>query len=197
MSNAAPPSDAYLARGEGVAVRRVLEPDLRHIATFAFTVSIVERLTDLARLTAAFEADGLWKDDSGAVAVEEVATRRLVGTCQFYRSGPCIHGYELGYIIHQPTDRRRGFGSEAVRLFSDHLFAAIPGFFRQQLMIEVWNTPSWKLAEGCGFVREGLLRSSGLGAGDPSDCFVYARTRKDWREQLHTTISLGGTGVGG
>lgn len=80
-------------------------------------------------------------------------------------------------------------------MFSDYLFAQIPTAYRQQLVIEVWKTASWKLAERCGFVREGLLRSSGFGKGDPSDCFLYARTRKDWYEEIHTSISMGGAGV--
>lgn len=106
---------------------------------------------------------------------------------------PCIHGYELGYIIHDPADRGRGVATEAVRLFSDHLFGAAPGFYRLQLLIETWNVASWKLAERCGFVREGLLRSAGFGSGDPADCFAYARTRKDWHEARHSPVSMGGS----
>jgi RimJ/RimL family protein N-acetyltransferase len=185
----------YLARGETVAIRRVAALDLQRIRRFAFTVSITEPLTEAALISEAFHAGGFWKHDAGAIAIIEVATGRMVGTCQFYRSAPCIHGCELGYIIHEPADRRRGFASQAVRLFSDHLFAEIPTFFRQQLMIEVWNTASWRLAERCGFVREGLLRSAGFGKGDPSDCFLYSRTRKDWHEALHTTLSMGGAGA--
>ena len=195
MNNEVSSNADYFARGETVSIRRVRAADLKQISNFAFTVSIAEPLTESARLSEAFHSSGFWKDDAGAIAIEEVATKRLVGTCQFYRSAPCIHGYELGYIIHEPADRRRRYASQAVRLFSDHLFAETSGFFRQQLMIEVWNTASWKLAERCGFVREGLLRSSGFGKGDPSDCFIYARTRKDWHEELHTTISMGGTGA--
>ena len=194
MNNEIPSNEVYLAHSDTVAIRRVGIADLQQISQFPFTVSITQSLTESARLSEAFHSSGFWKADAGAIAIEEVTTRRLVGTCQFYRSAPCIHGYELGYIIHEPADRRRGYASRAVRMFSDHLFAKIPAFFRQQLMIEVWNTPSWKLAEQCGFVREGVLRSSGFKTGDPSDCFIYSRTRKDWHEQLHTTISMGGTG---
>ena len=75
---------------------------------------------------------------------------------------------------------------------SETLFGERAGCYRQQLMIEVWNTPSWKVAERCGFIREGLLRSAGFGRGDPSDCFVYGRTRKDWHEQHHPNLSMGG-----
>jgi RimJ/RimL family protein N-acetyltransferase len=191
MNNPTPSSTGDVSRGDIVAIRRVEAADLPQIGRFAFTVSITEPLTDAAPLREAFVATGFWRDDCGALAIIEAATRRLVGTCQFYRSAPCIHGFELGYIIHERADRGRGYASQAVRLFSDHLFAAIPAFWRQQLIIEVWNTPSWKLGERCGFVREGLLRSAGFGSGDPGDCFLYARTRKDWHEERHTSIGVG------
>jgi ribosomal-protein-alanine N-acetyltransferase len=187
MNDPIPSRPGSLARGDTVAIRRILADDLPQIGRFGFTVSIVEPLTDLADLQAAFHATGLWRADAGAVAMVEVATGRLVGTCQFYRAAPCIHGYELGYILHDPADRGRGYGTQAVRLFSDHLFEQIPAFQRQQLLIEVWNTASWRLAERCGFVREGLLRSAGFGE-DPADCFVYSRTRRDWREERQTKV---------
>lgn len=192
MTNQTSADTAHVARGDIVAIRRIAAADLPQIGRFAFTVSITEPLTDPLLLRQAFETTGLWTDSCGALAIVEAATGRLLGTCQFYRSAPCIHGFELGYIIHDPADRGRGYASPAVRLFSDHLFAALPTFWRQQLIIEVWNTPSWKLAERCGFVREGLLRSAGFGSGgDPADCFIYARTRKDWHEARHSSIGVG------
>ena len=47
--------------------------------------------------------------------IVEAASGRLLGTSQFYRSAPCIHGLELGYILHDPADRGRGLASEAVK----------------------------------------------------------------------------------
>ena len=166
------------------AIRRIAEADLPQIARFAFTVSITEAMTSLDRLREVFARTGLWTDEAGAVAIVEAATGRLVGTAQFYRSGPCIHGLELGYIIHDTADRGRGFATPAVRQFSDLVHAERPAVWRQQLLIETWNTPSWKLAERCGFLREGVLRSCGFGEGDPADCLVYSRTRKDYEQQL-------------
>lgn len=186
--NELPPAARYLAQDETVAIRRIHATDLGQIARFGFTVSITELLTDPARLADGFEADGFWRDEAGALAMVEVASGRLLGTTQFYRSGPCIHGYELGYIIHDPADRGRGYAPRAVAMFADLLFVERPAAHRLQLMIEVWNTPSWKLAERCGFVREGLLRGSGLGEADPGDSFLYARTRRDWREQRQTKV---------
>ena len=87
-----------------------------------------------------------------------------------------------GYINR--AHRGKGYAGQALRLFSDYLFANRAQFFRQQLIIEVWNTASWKVAERGGFVREGILRSCGFGQGDPADCFVYSRTRKDYGQEL-------------
>ena len=169
-------------------LRRIQAADLAQIARFPFTVSIREPLTDGAQLRAAFDATGFWTDDAGAVAIVEDG--RMVGTCQFYRAAPCIHGLELGYILHDPANRGRGLAPPAVRAFSDLLFAERPAIYRQQLIIEAWNTASWKLAERCGFTLEGLLRSSGFGEGDPADCLLYARTRKDWQEEATSMMGV-------
>lgn len=124
-------------------------------------------------------ATGFWLEDAGAVAIVEAAGGRLVGTMQFYRAAPCIHGYELGYIIHDPADRGKGYASEATRLLGDLLFAERPGCFRLQLIIETWNEASWRVAERCGYAREGLLRKAGFSTSDPEDCYLYARVRGD------------------
>jgi len=100
------------------------------------------------------------------------------GTLQYYLGAPCIHGIEIGYVIHNPSDRGKGYATEAVRLFSDFLFDSRPLDFRQHFIIEVWNAASWKVAERAGFLREGVLRSSGFGTGDPADSFIYSRTRE-------------------
>lgn len=171
-----------------MTLRRIEAGDLPQIARYPFTLSITEPMTDPERLAEAFAASGFWTEEAGAMAI--VAEGRLAGTCQFYRAAPCIHGFELGYILHDPADRGRGLAAPAVREFSDLLFAERPGLYRQQLMIEAWNTASWKLAERCGFTREGLLRSSGFGAGDPADCLIYSRTRKDWHEEATTTMGV-------
>ena len=119
------------------------------------------------------------------------ARESWVGTCQFYRSAPCIHGLEIGYVTHSIEDREQGYASEALRLLSDHLYETRSDIFRQQLLIEVWNTASWKVAERCGFIREGIIRSAGFGAADPADCFIYSRTQKDFRQALASSNGAG------
>jgi RimJ/RimL family protein N-acetyltransferase len=183
-------SDALVV-GAAVALRRIRPGDLAQIRPFAFTVSIREPLDEEPALRSAFADAGLWTRDAGAAAIVETATGRLVGTTQFYRAAPCIHGLEIGYILHDHQDRGRGFGAQALGLITDLMFETRPDIHRLQLLIETWNVASWKLAERRAYVREGLLRSAGFGP-EPADCFVYGRTRRDWAGGRDRPASLGG-----
>jgi RimJ/RimL family protein N-acetyltransferase len=166
-------------KGKRIAIRNIQSFDLDAIAPHKYTVSITEPLTEPIRLREVYAQTEFWQSASGAVAIVESATDRLVGTCQFYRSAPCIHGIEIGYIVHVDQDRGKGYATEALSLFSKYLFATRPGFQRQQLIIETWNAASCKVAENGKFVREGILRSSGFDPDQPADCFVYSRIRDD------------------
>src|SRR5207249_38768 len=77
-------------------------------SAFLYTLSIPEPLTDLTRLREVHQAHGLWSEDAGALAIVEHGNGRLLGTTQFYRSSPVVHGYEIGYILHDEADRGRG-----------------------------------------------------------------------------------------
>lgn len=173
-----------------LTLRPIEASDLATIARYDFTVSISESMTSPLPLEKRLAETGFWDSEAGARSID--VNGEFVGTCQFYRSAPCIHGYELGYIIHDTAKRGRGYGAEALRLLTELIFTERPACYRLQLIIEVWNTPSWKVAERCGYVREGLLRSAGFAKGDPSDCFIYGKTRKDWHEQHHANPSMGG-----
>ena len=170
-----------LAEGQKVRLRTIGVRDLKAATAHKYTLSITEPMTDPVRARAVYDQTGFWTGDAGAAAIEGVVEGedgRLVGTLQFYRSGACIHGYEIGYILHDEDDRGKGFASEALRLFSDLLFAEHPECHRLQLIIETWNDASARLAENCGYASEGILRKAGYSSPDePSDCFVYSRVR--------------------
>jgi len=167
-----------VATGSRVRLRNIGVRDLEPASAHKFTLSITEPATNLKRLRVLHDRNGFWTEDAGAVAIEAVEDKLLLGTLQFYRTGPGIHGYEIGYILHDESDRGKGYASEAVRLFSDYLFEQRPGCHRLQLIIETWNAASARLAEACGYASEGTLRKAGYSSPDePSDCFVYSRVR--------------------
>ena len=137
---------SVISESTDVSIRKINDGDLDKISAYEFSVSIIEPHSDLVRLRQLFSESNLWSELAGAAAIIENSTNRFVGTCQFYRAAPCIHGLEIGYIIHDRSDRGKGYASQALRLLSDHLFSTRANIHRQQLLIEAWNTASWKVA---------------------------------------------------
>ena len=164
-----------LAEGAKVRLRRIAAGDLAQCAPHIYTLSILEPLTDLARVEAVFAETGFWTEDAGAVAIE--VDGRLVGTMQYYRGGPGFPGYEIGYLIHDEADRGKGYASEGLRLFGDLILRERPKCHRLQLIIETWNEASARLAEACGYEREGVMRRGGYSSELPEDCWLYSRIR--------------------
>ena len=159
-----------------IRIRQIERADLAAISKEPYSVTIEEPGDDLGRLTDLFDSTAFWLENAGAVGIDSGG---LKGTIQFFRSGPCIHGYELGYVIHDRREWGKGYATAGLKLLSDRLFTERPGIVRHQLTIACTNTASWKVAERCGFAREGVLRASGFG-DDPADSFVYSRVRRDF-----------------
>src|SRR5262249_41956584 len=80
---------------------------------------------------------------------------------------PCIEAadaeVELGYIV-PPAARGRGVASEILRLLTAWAFAEL-GAMRAYLIIDVENRASERVAERCGYLREGVMRSTHLKQG--------------------------------
>ena len=45
---------------------------------------------------------------------------------------------------------------------------------RLELYVEPWNEGSWRAAEACGFLREGLLRSWEQVGDERKDMYMYS-----------------------
>jgi RimJ/RimL family protein N-acetyltransferase len=84
---------------------------------------------------------------------------------------------ELGYIV-APAARGRGVATEALRQLTEWAFAE-PGMLRLELMISVDNAASKRVAERCGYVREGVLRSLYFKQGRREDTEIWSRLATD------------------
>jgi RimJ/RimL family protein N-acetyltransferase len=83
---------------------------------------------------------------------------------------------ELGYIL-APEARGRGAATDALLQLTDWAFAK--GLVRLELRIDASNDPSVRVAERCGYQREGLLRSVHFKAGRRTDVLIYSRLSGD------------------
>ena len=86
--------------------------------------------------------------------------------------------YELAYLAG-PHGRGRGLMERAVRLLCDWLFAQ--GVGRLEVRTHPGNIASQKLAERCGFVREGRERSSIWLHGRREDALLWSLLPEDPR----------------
>jgi RimJ/RimL family protein N-acetyltransferase len=84
---------------------------------------------------------------------------------------------ELGYLV-APAARGRGVATEILRRMTGWAFDEA-GALRAQLLIDVDNVASQRVAERCGYVREGVLRSLHLKDGLRTDTVVYSRLPSD------------------
>lgn len=83
---------------------------------------------------------------------------------------------ELGYVV-TPAARGRGIATEALRRLTE--WALGEGMLRIELLISVDNVASQKVAERCGYVREGVLRSAYVKPGRREDTEIWSRLATD------------------
>jgi RimJ/RimL family protein N-acetyltransferase len=115
------------------------------------------------RITLAIEADG-----------------RVVGDIDA-RTGPHFPPgvFELGIGIFAPSDRRRGYGSEAIRLLTDWLFRHA-GAERVQAGTATTNDAMRTTFTRLGFRFEGTMRAFMPRDDGREDFALYAAIRSTW-----------------
>jgi RimJ/RimL family protein N-acetyltransferase len=84
---------------------------------------------------------------------------------------------EIGYLV-LPAARGRGTARRALRLLTGWGFAEL-GLERLELRIDVANLASERVAERCGYRRDGVLRNMHFKEGRRADTAVWSRLRAD------------------
>jgi len=87
---------------------------------------------------------------------------------------------EIGYGII-PSERRKGYCTEAVKIAVHYLFLSIP-LVRIQAHTNVKNTASQRVLENAGFRKEGIVRKRIFVRGNWRDEFLYSILREEWIE---------------
>lgn len=88
-------------------------------------------------------------------AVLEAATGDVVGDVMIRVTDAMLGRVNLGYSTH-PAHRGRGYAGRAAVLLARWAMA-LPGVARVEASANVHNTPSLRVLERAGFVREGVL----------------------------------------
>lgn len=88
--------------------------------------------------------------------------------------------WEIGFALI-PSERRKGYCTEAVTLMVDYLFLS-RDLVRIQASADLRNKASQSLLEKVGFKREGVVRMSMFIHGQWRDIILYSILRKEWKE---------------
>jgi len=108
-------------------------------------------------------------------AIEDAETGEFLGIAGLVAIERDANQGEIGYVVAQEA-RGRGIAARALRLATDYALGEV-GLDRVELLISTSNTPSLKVAERCGYQREGVLRSLYVEPGRREDMVVYSRLR--------------------
>ncbi|BCB79737.1 hypothetical protein GCM10022251_40310 [Phytohabitans flavus] len=121
-------------------------------------------------------APSAWAAGGAAYAIADPATDRLLGGVGVSRIVPERSQGEIGYWVAQWA-RRRGVATSAARALAAWAFDR--GFSRLELLTDLANAPSQRVALATGFQREGVRRSGGQGLNGRYDLVVWARLAGD------------------
>ena len=87
---------------------------------------------------------------------------------------------EIGYGLI-PSERRKGYCTEAVNIMVDYLFLS-KNIVRIYALTNVNNVASQKVLEKAGFKKEGVIRKSEFIRGEWRDRQLYSILREEWKE---------------
>jgi RimJ/RimL family protein N-acetyltransferase len=80
-----------------------------------------------------------------------------------------------------PSERKKGYCSEAVRIMVDYLFLSRE-LVRIQATTDVNNLASQRVLEKAGFKKEGTIRRSAFIRGKWRDGCLFSILREEWKE---------------
>jgi RimJ/RimL family protein N-acetyltransferase len=87
---------------------------------------------------------------------------------------------EIAYFLI-PSERGKGYGTEAVQLMVDYLFLS-QSIVRLQATTNVGNKASQKVLEKAGFRIEGTTRKLHFVRGVWTDHYLHSILREEWKE---------------
>jgi len=133
-----------------------------------------------------FEDNGFWKDDYRLLLMTD-HEGNLIGEVDAFKTSPNIKGVEVGYRVFRNENMGKGLMTEALQLFTSYLFKVDPVMPRITVLIDSKNLGSIRVAEKCGFLREGTLRNAWIEDGIPHSDEILSLLREE-APKLHDLI---------
>jgi RimJ/RimL family protein N-acetyltransferase len=173
-----------MLRGRRIRLRPVRRTDLDRLYQAHIAIEARGRFFPLGVMSEPafhreFEEHGFWQKTEGMLLLM-TSDDEIAGHIEFFRPVSYWDAFELSYQLYDDRHAGRGYTTEAVQLLVDYLFATKKEH-RIHLVIVPGNAASERIAERCGFVREGTVRGAFFNDGRNQDVVLYSLLRTDPR----------------
>jgi len=167
-----------LLEGKSVNLRVVEKEDLPLLADWSNNPEYLGEyvwLPQQSRTEWAKKYDDLTPDTKWFFIEKKDGTK--IGTMFHWPIGNLL---EIGYVLI-PSERRKGYCTEAVKIVLDYLFLS-KNIVRIQAHTDARNMTSQKVLQNAGFRKEGTIRKSVFARGEWRDLCLYRILREEWKE---------------
>jgi putative hydrolase of HD superfamily len=136
----------------------------------------------MARIRARIEADNFAVPRQNLI-IAEPDSNRLIGQVSRYWISEETHWLAAGIVIYDPALWSHGYGTDALRLWTNYLFDSFPSIVRLDLQTWSGNIGMMRLADKLGYQLEGRFRKARIVASDYYDALGYGILREEWQER--------------
>ncbi len=127
--------------------------------------------------------EGLFPTPRESLVVADRATDALLGHVTWYWESQETHWLSVGIGLYDPVTWGKGHGYEALGLWGNYLFEALPDLARLDLRTWSGNVGMMRLAEKIGFMEEARFRKARIVNGEYFDGLGYGVLREEWRDR--------------
>ncbi len=114
--------------------------------------------------------------------LSDKSTGLIIGRCGIHNWNVDHRRAEIGYNLSDENYKRKGFMTEALGAVMDYGFTQL-NLHRMEALVGSTNTPSLRLMEKYGFVKEGELREHYLVGEKYEDSLVFSILQKEYLKE--------------
>lgn len=140
-------------------------------------------VTDLAHMEARLRdsiAENIWPTPRRRLVIAGAINDELQGVVTWYWESEETNWLSVGIVIFDPAMWGKGFGFEALGLWTGYLFATMPQLARSDLRTWSGNIGMMRLAEKVGYQQEARFRKARIVNGEHYDGMGYGILREEW-----------------
>lgn len=168
--------------GKNIILRTIQESDLEEWFKLSSEFSEIGeywpiKLPNFQKGKKEFQENGFWEEHSGRLMITDL-NGALLGSIGFFKGFQYFEGYEIGGSIFKGENRRKGYMSEALKIFTAYMFELKP-IPRMMAGYLSGNDGTRTVIERAGFKHEGTLRKAVFHRGEYLDDEMYSILREE------------------